>query len=69
MVARIEVELCNPLRRGKFDEIIIHLHKDNELYSTNINFDFNPLYSFARDKESIAFDFLMFSVLIYESPV
>jgi hypothetical protein len=65
MVARIEIELCNPLKRGKFDEIIIHLHKDNELYSTNINFDFNPLYSFARDKESIAFDFLMFSVLIY----
>lgn len=65
MVARIEIELRTPSKRGKFDDIIIHLHKDNELYSTNINFDFNPLYSFARDKESIAFDFLLFSVLIY----
>jgi hypothetical protein len=65
MVARIEIELCNPLKREKFDDIIIHLHKDNELYSTNINFDFNPLYSFARDKESIAFDFLLFSIMIY----
>lgn len=65
MVARIVIELREPQRRGKFDDVIIHLYKDNVHYSTNINFDFNPLYSFARDKESIAFDFLFFSVLIY----
>lgn len=65
MVAKIEIELREPLIRGAFDDIIIHLNKDNECYSTNINFDFNRLYSFARDKESIAFDFLLFSVLIY----
>ena len=66
MVARIEIELREPQRRGKFDDVIIHLYKDDEHhYSTNINFDFTPLYSFARDKESIAFDFLFFSVLIY----
>ena len=65
MVARIEIELREPSKRGKFDDIIIHLYKDEEHYSTNINFDFNPLFSFARDKETIAFDFLLFSVLIY----
>lgn len=65
MVARIEIELREPSRRGKFDDIIIHLYKDEEHYSTNINFDFNPLFSFARDNDSIAFDFLLFSVLIY----
>lgn len=65
MVARIEIELREPQKRGKFDDVIIHLYKENEHYSTNINFDFTPLYSFARDKESIAFDFLFFSVLIY----
>lgn len=65
MVARIEIELREPQKRGKFDDVIIHLHKEDEHYSTNINFDFTPLFSFARDKESIAFDFLFFSVLIY----
>jgi 7-cyano-7-deazaguanine synthase in queuosine biosynthesis len=65
MVARIEIELREPQKRGKFDDVIIHLYKENERYSTNINFDFTPLYSFARDKESVAFDFLFFSVLIY----
>lgn len=66
MAARIEIELRQPQKRGNFDDIIIHLHTDdNHQYSTNINFDFNPLYSFARDKESVAFDFLFFSVLIY----
>ena len=65
MVARIEIELREPSKRGKFDGVIIHLYKENEHYSTNINFDFNPLFSFARDKESIAFDFLFFSVLVY----
>ena len=65
MVARIEIELREPSKRGKFDDIIIHLYKAEEHYSTNINFDFNPLFSFARDKETIAFDFLLFSVLIY----
>jgi len=65
MVARIEIELHEPSRNGVFDNVIIHLYKEDEHYSTNINFDFNPLFSFARDKESIAFDFLLFSVLIY----
>ncbi|MEA5126909.1 MAG: Qat anti-phage system QueC-like protein QatC [Proteiniphilum sp.] len=65
MVARIEIELREPSKRGKFDGVIIHLYKGNEHYSTNINFDFNPLFSFARDKESIVFDFLFFSVLVY----
>jgi len=65
MVARIEIELREPSKGGKFDNVIIHLYKEDEHYSTNINFDFNPLFSFARDKESIAFDFLFFSVLIY----
>jgi len=65
MVARIEIELREPLKRGKFDNVIIHLYKGNEHYSTNINFDFNPLFSFARDKDSVAFDFLFFSVLLY----
>lgn len=65
MVARIEIELQKPLKRGSFDDIIIHLYTDDEVFSTNINFDFNPLFSFARDKDSIAFDFLFFSVLIY----
>lgn len=65
MVARIEIELREPQKRGKFDDVIIHLYKEDEHYSTNINFDFNPLYSLARDKESIAFDFLFFAVLIY----
>jgi len=65
MVARIEIELREPQKRGKFDDVIIHLYKEDEHYSTNINFDFNPLYSLTRDKESIAFDFLFFAVLIY----
>lgn len=65
MVARVEIELNGPLRKGKFDNVIIHLNKENERYSTNVNFDFAPLYSFSKDKESVAFDFLFFSVLIY----
>jgi hypothetical protein len=65
MVARIEIELIQPSKRGKFDDVIIHLYNGNEHFCTNINFDFIPLYSFARDKESVAFDFLFFSVLIY----
>ncbi|KAA6331226.1 hypothetical protein EZS27_020146 [termite gut metagenome] len=65
MVTRIEIELREPLKRGKFDDVILHLYKEDKQYNININFDFTPLYSFARDKESIAFDFLFFSVLIY----
>lgn len=65
MATRIEIELRQPSKRGKFDDVIIHLNKENEHYCININFDFSPLYSFARDKESVAFDFLFFSVLIY----
>lgn len=65
MATRIEIELRQPSKRGKFDDVIIHLYKENDHYCTNINFDFNPLFSFARDKESVAFDFLFFSVLIY----
>lgn len=65
MATRIEIELRPPSKRGKFDDVIIHLRKENEHYCTNINFDFTPLFSFARDKESVAFDFLFFSVLIY----
>ena len=65
MVARIEIEPREPSKRGKFDNVIIHLYKEDEHYSTNINFDFNPLFSFAKDRESVAFDFLLFSVLIY----
>lgn len=65
MATRIEMELRQPSKRGKFDDVIIHLYNEDNHYCTNINFDFNPLFSFARDKESVAFDFLFFSVLIY----
>ena len=65
MVTRIEIELREPSKRGRFDDIILHLYNESEHYSTNINFDFNPLYSFSKDTDTIAFDFLLFSVLIY----
>ncbi|MDD2494904.1 MAG: hypothetical protein PHE29_06895 [Tissierellia bacterium] len=66
MVARIEIELNEPHKRGEFDEIILNLYKDDECVSrSNVIFDFSPLYSFARDRDSEAFDFLLFSVLIY----
>jgi len=65
MATRIEIELRQPSKRGTFDDVIIHLYKENEHYFTNINFEFTSLYSFARDKESVAFDFLFFTVLIY----
>ena len=66
MVTRVEIELRKPSMKGKFDDVYIHIVKENEItISTNINFDFNPLFGFTRDKESVAFDFLFFSVLIY----
>ena len=65
MVTRITIEIIPSLRRGKFHKIILHLNDDNIERTVNLNMDFQPLWAFSRDTSSVAYDFLLFSTIIY----
>jgi len=39
--------------------------EDNILHSVSTKFDFKQLWSFSRDKTTVAFDFLVFSTIVY----
>lgn len=62
---KITIEIESPVKNGMFDEITLSYNSNGITYKSNINFDFNNLHNIFQDMNSVAFDFLLISVIVY----